>query len=178
MADEYTEKLHKLSTADLKSVSTGDFQPICEGCIHEEEGQEGHMGDCGCLGAHWTEDEDEWNQNKELIITEAKKILDQRPTGLKGISMDSFASQARTFNKSKLRKTLKSKVAPGMVDTLEKGYGIKMPPQRKLPAWLVKINKKTQSSKKGGRRKTCRRRKTHRRHKSQQKFKRQRTKRK
>ena len=175
MADEYTTKLQKLSTEDLKSVSTGDFHPICQGCIDDEPGQEGHMGDCGCLGAHWGDDEDEWNQNKEIITTESKKILDQRPTGLKGISMDSIARQSRTFNKGKLRKTLKTKLTPSMVDTLEKGYGIKMPPPRKLPPWLVKIsksNKKTQSGKKGGRRKTRRRRK------SQQKFKRHRTKRK
>ena len=181
MADEYTEKLHKLSTADLKSVSSGDFSPICEGCIHEEEGQEGHMGDCGCLGPHWGDDEDEWNKNKEIITTESKKILDQRPTGLKGISMDSIATQSRTFKKGKLRETLKTKFTPSMVDTLEKGYGIKMPPPRKLPPWLVKIsksNKKTQSGKKGGRRKTHQRRKTRRRYKSQHKFKRQRTKRK
>ena len=116
-----------------------------------------HLGDTGCLGAHWADDEDEWKKNKEVIITEAKKILDQRPTGLTGLSMDRFAKQARTFNKGKLRNILKS-IPKFMVNILEKGYGIKMPPQRKLPEWLVKRNrnKKTKSGKKVGRRNTRR----------------------
>ena len=54
MTDKYTTILQKLSTQDIKSVSSGDFTPICDGCKNDEPGQEAHMGECGCLGPHWS----------------------------------------------------------------------------------------------------------------------------
>ena len=143
MTDKYTTILQKLSTQDIKSVSSGDFTPICEGCKNDEAGQEGHMGECGCLGPHWGDDPDDWEKNKHLVMTDAQKILDQRPTGLTDLAMAEVVEHVKPFNRLKLRDTLKTRVTPEMASVLKTGYGIEIPPPRKLPAWLVKMNKQS-----------------------------------